>query len=59
MARNATWLNEEGQPQFYTRGAIRHIVRYAMDRGIRVVPELDFPSHMGGLKLVLPHLTGE
>jgi hexosaminidase len=30
---------------FYSQAEVRHIVAYARDRGIRVIPELDVPGH--------------
>ena len=34
-------------PFFYTKDQIREVVRYAAERGIRVVPEIEFPGHSG------------
>ncbi|MDQ6760241.1 MAG: family 20 glycosylhydrolase, partial [Acidobacteriota bacterium] len=31
--------------QYYTQDQVRHVVAYARDRGIRVVPEFDMPAH--------------
>ena len=39
-------LHELGSDgQYYRQDEIRHLVRYAADRGIRVVPEFDVPGH--------------
>ncbi len=36
-----------GQPHggFYTQDDVREVVRYAMDRGVTVVPEIEMPGH--------------
>lgn len=46
---------------FYTQEEIREVVRYAMDRGITIVPEIDMPGHMQAAIAAYPELgtTGE
>ena len=41
---------------FYTQEQIRDIVRYASERGITIVPEIELPGHALGALTVLPHL---
>jgi hexosaminidase len=42
---------------YYTQAQVREIVRYAADRGIRVVPEFDVPGHTGAWLVGYPHLA--
>lgn len=41
---------------FYSQDQIREIVRYAAERFITVVPEVDMPGHMLGALAAYPHL---
>lgn len=41
---------------FYTQDQMKSIVRYAADRGIRVVPELDLPGHASAIAVAMPEL---
>ncbi|MCU5773375.1 beta-N-acetylhexosaminidase [Erwiniaceae bacterium BAC15a-03b] len=41
---------------FYTQDEMKMIVRYAADRGIRVVPELDVPGHASAIAVAMPEL---
>jgi len=41
---------------YYTQEECRDIVRYAAERYINVVPEIDLPGHMQGALHVYPHL---
>ena len=50
-----------GEPQtyggFYTQDDIREVVRYAQERHIMVVPEIDMPGHMLAAIAAYPGLT--
>ena len=42
---------------FYTQAEIREVVRYATDRGIRVMPEFDVPGHASSWFVGYPQLA--
>ncbi len=52
-------LQEKGAAngQFYTQAQVRHILAYAHDRGIRVVPEFDMPCHTTSWFIGYPNLA--
>jgi hexosaminidase len=51
-------LHEKGSDGlYYTQEQVRDIVRYAADRGIRVVPEFDMPGHTGAWLVGYPWLS--
>ncbi|EOD2821405.1 beta-N-acetylhexosaminidase [Providencia stuartii] len=42
--------------QYYTQDQMRQVVAYAKERGIRVVPEIDFPGHASAIAVAYPEL---
>ena len=47
LTRDPALRKFSGQPHggFYTQDDVREVVRYAMDRGVTVVPEIEMPGH--------------
>jgi len=43
--------------QFYTQNQIKDIVKYAGERGIRVIPEIDIPGHASAFLAAYPELA--
>jgi hexosaminidase len=42
---------------FYTQDQVRHVVEYAHERGIRVVPEFDMPGHASAWFVGYPNIA--
>ena len=60
--RTETWTRNvepgDGTPHggYYTADQLRALVRYAADRGVTIVPELEFPGHVRALLAAYPEL---
>ena len=48
-----------GKQGYYTQQQLRQLVKYAADRGIRVVPEIDVPGHTTALGVAYPELMSQ
>ncbi|MGL4909317.1 MAG: glycoside hydrolase family 20 protein [Bacteroidales bacterium] len=65
VKRDALFQNRKnptaGEPTpvggFYTQDEIKEVVRYAQQRGIEVIPEIEMPAHSNAALAAYPHLT--
>ncbi|MBO0811490.1 MAG: family 20 glycosylhydrolase, partial [Microlunatus sp.] len=56
--KNPYWEAGDGTPHggYYTQDQLRAIVAYAAQRGINVVPEIEFPGHVRAMLAAFPEL---
>ncbi|MFF2653716.1 family 20 glycosylhydrolase [Streptomyces sp. NPDC058045] len=47
-----------GRTGFYTKDDIRSVVRYATERHVQVIPEIEMPSHTTAARTAYPELSG-
>lgn len=50
-------VNHKEYGGYYTKEQIREVVRYAKERGIEVIPEIDLPGHVTALLASYPELS--
>ena len=52
------WTNYDGKPYggYYTQEQIKDVIKYAADRYITIVPEIDMPGHMLAALTAYPNL---
>lgn len=50
-------IEEKPHSGFYTQEQIKEIIEYARERGIMVVPEIDFPAHCASAIAAYKHLA--
>lgn len=50
-------LAPSDEPRYYTQEECREVVRYAAERHITVIPEIDMPGHMRAATSIMPRLS--
>ncbi|MGI6572237.1 MAG: family 20 glycosylhydrolase [Fermentimonas sp.] len=50
--------NPDAAPNYYTQEDIREIVKYAAERKITVIPEVDMPGHARAANRTYPEFSG-
>jgi hexosaminidase len=56
MKKHKVLTDKASDGLFYTREEIKGIVKYAADRGILVVPEIDVPGHASAILTAFPEI---
>ena len=51
------WTNEQYGPYFYTQDEMRDVVKYAAERHIQVLPEVDMPGHFVAAMAAYPEYS--
>lgn len=52
------YSNPDSMPQFYTQEDIKEIIRYAAERKITIIPEIDMPGHASAANRAYPEFSG-
>src|SRR5690606_14939207 len=52
------YLNPYAPSQYYSQADISEIIRYAAERNIEVIPEVDMPGHATAANRAYPFLSG-
>lgn len=57
MRRNAEFGEAATQGGFYTQDDIREVVKYAQERFVEIIPEIEMPAHTNSSLAAYPHLA--
>lgn len=57
--KNRDWLDSVNYGGYYTQEEIKEVVKYASNRYITIIPEIEMPGHSGAALLAYPELKCE
>ncbi|MCU4174189.1 beta-N-acetylhexosaminidase [Carboxylicivirga sp. N1Y90] len=52
------YTNQRGKAKYYTQDEIREVVKYAKERFIEIIPEIDMPGHASAANRAYPEYSG-
>ncbi len=58
VGAKGNFLDRNAEPKFYTQSEAKEIIRYAADRFIEVIPEIDMPGHAAAANRSYPEFNG-